>query len=417
MKEYNNEEKAEYAPEQEQDEYAMAEKARDENTADILKSDARTIVIVASPGTGKTYLFEEMIAQHGSGEGKVLVTSFSKELVGDLRNALNSKFSHEIKAEKLEVKTLHALAFSELKIGKNDIYEGLEETISEDYEFCTGKEIDYVEKFTSGNVNSEELEFYRERKKYYGGSYGFNEMVHCLFELYSTGKKIIPVYDLVVVDEYQDFTKLEVKLIEVLVEKAKRSLIVGDDDQMIHDFKGADGDGLKKAYKLAKDTNETKYESFNLPWGQRSPKVIVDAVNELIDNTTDILTGRIDKELKYFPDKPGDSNTSSHYPKIIYTQMKEDAIPEFIKQQLDVAKQIESNSPSTLVICQWNSFREKIKAGLENQGFNVAEPLKTYEEERIAKAFNAIGSKDAGVCSLGWRILLGYHYESKKYGG
>ena len=66
-----------------------------------------------------------------------------------------------------------------------------------------------------------------------------------VFKSLSEGQSFSDKYKLIIVDEYQDFNKLEVAMIDLLATKS-HVMVVGDDDQAIYDFKNAKRLGGRK---------------------------------------------------------------------------------------------------------------------------------------------------------------------------
>jgi ATP-dependent exoDNAse (exonuclease V) beta subunit len=135
-----------------------------------------------------------------------------------------------------EVKTLHSFARSQLeriKRNKVKVFPKLKNIIEEDAKILLGEEVDFDYFFYNKISRDTRLDFYRKRKDYYG-HYGFSDLVYSVVLHLERYENQIPSYELVVVDEFQDFNYLEVSLIDLL---AKRSpvLIVGDDDQALYE--------------------------------------------------------------------------------------------------------------------------------------------------------------------------------------
>jgi superfamily I DNA/RNA helicase len=81
------------------------------------------------------------------------------------------------------------------------------------------------------------------------------------------GDEKIPKYSHIVVDEFQDFNKLEVDFINLLA-KNSPILLAGDDDQALYQFKGSSNQFIRDRF------NKTfvGYEPFNLPYCARCCK-------------------------------------------------------------------------------------------------------------------------------------------------
>ncbi|MDE5854191.1 MAG: UvrD-helicase domain-containing protein [Ruminococcus sp.] len=95
-------------------------------------------------------------------------------------------------------------------------------------------------------------------------------------------------YKYIMVDEYQDTNHVQFRLVSLLSEKHRNLCVVGDDDQSIYKFRGADiGNilGFEKQFSGA--------EVIRLEQNYRSTKTVLDAANAVISNNI----GRKEKSL------------------------------------------------------------------------------------------------------------------------
>ncbi|MFQ5923178.1 MAG: UvrD-helicase domain-containing protein [Anaerolineales bacterium] len=102
------------------------------------------------------------------------------------------------------------------------------------------------------------------RADYYD-SVGFDDSVYRIHQLFAGNRDAIPTYNIVMVDEYQDFSPLEVGVIEFL-ESLNRTLIVGDDDQSIYHFRQASPEYLRAK------ACDPRYQQFPLPIQPAAPR-------------------------------------------------------------------------------------------------------------------------------------------------
>ncbi len=109
------------------DEQKEAKEAREAAIDNILKNKSEKKVVVAGPGTGKTYLFEELFASK-EGANKLTLT-FINALVEDL--------SLELRGIS-DVKTLHSYALSCFREGKVKIFPGMPKIIRDDGKVLLG---------------------------------------------------------------------------------------------------------------------------------------------------------------------------------------------------------------------------------------------------------------------------------------
>lgn len=167
------------------------------------------------------------------------------------------------------------------------LYPDLISIISSDYKIIFGGECGTLKKIKESfnkafhllneDDDAKLIEFFIQRGSVYN-AVGFDDSVYrVLVELRKSGD-IIPEYSQIVVDEYQDFNRLEVEFLKLLEGKSP-TLIVGDDDQAIYDFKHATPKYLRR---IVGDQEALKYEKFSLPYCSRCPSVIISSIHNIV---------------------------------------------------------------------------------------------------------------------------------------
>jgi len=282
------------------------ERERAEAVDVILGSSSRHKVIVAGPGTGKTFLFKK-ICENTSGD--TLAITFINNLANDLKYDLD---------ELAECCTFHALCKKLIyslpvpPIDKFLYFPKIEAVINSDrgiLEPSLDQAKDAFEEFLRDDAR---ISFFLKRARYYK-AVGHTDGVYQVTQFLTENPHLTPVFSQILVDEYQDFNKLEISMIEVLG-RASPTLIVGDDDQALYDFKRASPSFLRSA---ARDGGS---ELFQLPYCSRCTEVIVNAVNDIIATAKSVglLRDRLDKPFKCF--LPGKIDDNARFPKIIYAK-------------------------------------------------------------------------------------------------
>ena len=109
------------------------------------------------------------------------------------------------------------------------------------------------------------------------------------------------LFQYVLVDEFQDTNNVQYELIKLLVGPHKNLFIVGDEDQSIYAFRGANIENIRKFKRDFKDHHLVLLEQ-----NYRSTNTILKAANHIIQNNT----SRIPKNL--FSTK-GDGELITHY--------------------------------------------------------------------------------------------------------
>jgi superfamily I DNA/RNA helicase len=191
----------------EEERYAKARADRRAKVDAVLQSKSQKKIVVAGPGTGKTFLFKEILKDKNNS----LTLSFVNSLVEDLSLELCGLS---------EVKTLHGFARSVMAKATDNVrvFPKLSKVISEDAELLKGQKINFDSLFHNRDDGSEHIPFYKRRKFIYQ-HYGFTDLIYAavLYLELKTGR--IPVFDQVLIDEFQDFNRLEVSLIDLLASK------------------------------------------------------------------------------------------------------------------------------------------------------------------------------------------------------
>ncbi|MBK8464972.1 MAG: ATP-dependent helicase [Chloracidobacterium sp.] len=271
----------------------------------IVNSTAQKKIIVAGAGTGKTYTFGEVLKANGTNNN--LAMTFINMLAKDMEKSFGNI---------AEVKTFHAYCKRILHAqnGQVNLIPYLTKIIEEDANALGLPLSDFNEKFQLLDESSAEIEFYLKRGDYYD-AVSFDDSVYRLFKLLQNKPDVLPKFEQIVIDEFQDFNPLEVAFIKELEQKGN-ILIVGDDDQAVYDRRNASPVHLREL------CDSGKYEVFELPYCSRCTQVVVDATNAIIERAEKDghLVGRRTKRYEcYIPTKDADS---TKYPKIIAAKTK-----------------------------------------------------------------------------------------------
>ncbi len=377
--------------ETEEDKYSKAKAEREEHINNVLNSPSQKKVIVAGPGTGKTHLFKEVLKD----KTETLTLTFVSSLVEDLSLELYGLS---------DVKTLHSFARSELsRVTKNSVkvFSWLPTIIKEDAKILQNEEIDFDTIFHSRDDNNVNIQFYKKRKDYYGSYYGFTDIIFAIVKYYEVNKDKIPSYKQVIVDEFQDFNKVEVDLIDLLAEKSP-VLVAGDDDQALYTFKGASPEHLRARH----GNDYPDYTSFNLPLCSRSTEVIVNAVNDFISNakSKNLLSNRVEKHYRYFIDKDKDKEGELN-PTIDYAQVFAKKIPWFIQQELGLMATQVRKKFSVLIITPTKLQSKLIRNALNKKGFQNIPFVEKKDENGPSLLDGLRILLEDPKSNLGWRVI------------
>ena len=213
--------------------------------------------------------------------------------------------------------------------------------------------------------------FYQERLKILN-SCDFGDLIlHCV-TMFENNPDILELYlknfKYILVDEYQDSNHIQSKWLNLLAKKNNNICCVGDDDQSIYSWRGAEIKNFLNFNKTYKNTKIIKLEQ-----NYRSTQNILSAASGLIAKNND----RLGKKL-WTDGKDGELIKLT-----CYKNGREEAtgISDIIEQKLK--KKYSLNSISILVraIFQTREFEERfLKIGM---GYRVIGGTKFYERAEI----------------------------------
>lgn len=283
----------------------------------IINSKAAKKVVAAGPGTGKTTLFKHLTGRKGIDKDRCLALTFLNNLKYELEDKL---------CDSASVYTFHGYCYRclhrdpKLRAGLTDCFQffpKLGALVATDWEvrFST-KAPDFADHFQNLRFG-EGLSFFLTRSEYYN-AVAYDDSVYRVYQVAKERPDCREVYDLLIIDEYQDFNLLEVSYLNLLAKKSP-VLIAGDDDQALYQqLRNSDPQYIRDLYQ------DGAYEKFELPFCARCTQVVVDTFQDIVQvaQNRGMLHGRVPKHFKYFP--PLKREDSAKYPKvkIVHTKIQ-----------------------------------------------------------------------------------------------
>lgn len=212
-----------------------------------------------------------------------------------------------------------------------------------------------------------------EQKLQLNNALDFDDLLMLSIKLLQENKEVREKYqdrfDYLLVDEYQDTNHAQYLLTKFLAAKHRNICVVGDADQSIYGWRGAD---IQNILDFEKDYPDAKV--IKLEQNYRSTQIILDAANAVIENNT----GRKPKKL-WTENKSGAD--------IIYFQaVDERDEARFVIEQLQNLQRTENKKLGDMAILyrtntQSRIFEEMlIKSGIS---YNMVGGLKFYERKEI----------------------------------
>ncbi len=277
------------------------------------------LLILAGAGSGKTRVLTHRIAylieEKGVNPWNILAITFTNKAAGEMRERVDRLVAFG--AESVWVSTFHSACVRILRrhidrLGydsKFTIYDSDDQkTLMKD--ICKRLQIDtkqWKEKTLLGIISSAKNELigaqeyemntmgdfskrkiaeaYKEyqRQLRTNNALDFDDLIMKTVELFKLNPDVLEAYQerfkYIMVDEYQDTNTAQFKLISLLASKYQNLCVVGDDDQSIYKFRGANIRNILNFEDVFPSARVVKLEQ-----NYRSTKTILDAANHVIRN-------------------------------------------------------------------------------------------------------------------------------------
>ena len=280
------------------------------------------VLILAGAGSGKTRVLTHRISYLIEHEGvkpwNILAITFTNKAAGEMRERVDDLIGHG--AEQIWVSTFHSTCVRILRryidhLGYSTNFTIYDTDDSKNIikEVCKKLQIDtkvYKERslmsaissakdelispteyalsamgdFSKQKIASVYQEYQAALKK--NNALDFDDLIVKTVELFKTSPEVLAYYQerflYIMVDEYQDTNTAQFELIRLLADKYRNLCVVGDDDQSIYKFRGANINNILDYEKYFPEAAVIKLEQ-----NYRSTQTILDAANEVIQNNVE----------------------------------------------------------------------------------------------------------------------------------
>jgi len=277
------------------------------------------LLILAGAGSGKTRVLTHrisyMIEEKGINPWNILAITFTNKAAGEMRERVDKVVS--IGADSVWVSTFHSTCVRILRryidrLGYDNnftIYD-MDDQKSIVKDACKRLNIDtkmlkeraimsaiskakdelitpdQMELNAGGDYNAKRIAgIYREYQKTLklNNALDFDDLICKTVDLFRSNEDVLNYYQerfkYIMVDEYQDTNTAQFKLISILADKYKNLCVVGDDDQSIYKFRGANIANILNFEDTFPGAKVIKLEE-----NYRSTQTILDAANAVIKN-------------------------------------------------------------------------------------------------------------------------------------
>ncbi|MGN1039914.1 MAG: ATP-dependent helicase, partial [Candidatus Fimimonas sp.] len=312
---------------------------------DAVTAPLKPTLVLAGAGTGKTRVLTNrilyLVQECGVNPSEILAITFTNKAANEMKRRL---FDFNCHAHYMHVSTIHSFCASVLRTeavsldrnsnfsiytedekksllkkvvkeisdeydtrdvdGLSEGISGLKNSVPEclttklsdqeqlDEELC--EQLDKIEvaaQYSSHEVLIKIIDGYNA-KMAENNALDFDDLLYYVFKLFSSVPEILEKYreryKYILIDEFQDTNKVQYQIFKMLGEKYRNIFVVGDDDQSIYSWRGADAHNL---FKFSRDFPDCQI--FKLEQNYRSTKHILEVANNVISKNG----GRFEKVL------------------------------------------------------------------------------------------------------------------------
>ncbi len=276
------------------------------------------LLILAGAGTGKTrtitYRIAHMILERGISPYSILAVTFTNKAAKEMKERVENLVGEE--GRRVLLSTFHSFGLKLLriycsKIGYNPnftIYDTddqkriikpiMKKLVIKDKDLTEGKIASVISRAKEDGVSPDD---YLSQNRYDGNAVVIAEVykryeqelranngmdfadilinTNKLLENQEILEKVQEKFKYIMVDEYQDTNNIQYQIINKIAQKYKNICVVGDENQSIYGFRGAN---IKNILDFEKDYKEATV--IKLEENYRSTKVILEAANSVIKN-------------------------------------------------------------------------------------------------------------------------------------
>ena len=364
------------------------------------------VLIIAGAGSGKTrvltYRYAHLVKSYGVDIENILAITFTNKAAEEMKSRISDLLNLE--ASPKWVSTFHSLCVKILrihgdKLGFNRNFSIYDQSDSNkvvrncmsdnnvDLKQYSPKRFQaQISNLKNNMINPKEAleiadtffdvkvaEIYisYEKKLKQANAMDFDDLLLKTVELFEKFESVLSFwagkFQFVMVDEYQDTNKVQYKLVELLGSNNKNVCVVGDSDQSIYAFRGAD---IRNIIEFEKDFENAKI--IQLEKNYRSTKKILNLANQIISNNQRTLDKNLwtdneeglDVDSIQFRSERDEANWVSLEIKKILEENKNDEVAVFYR----------TNSQSRL-------FEEELRKN--NINYKVLGSVRFYDRKEI----------------------------------
>ena len=277
-----------------------------------IEADPHSLLVLAGPGAGKTFCLIErirfLIEQHGFQPARICAFTFTNKAAGEITHRLQARLGTA--AERIKRGTIHAFCAELLReLGAEVLLEPGFGIADEEYQLNVLRRIEGPRKWHRSVLTRFSAHRFRNDPLQHNDMILFHQ-----YERFLTDRKLVDFdtlvikaaellesdgaaaaglrsrWDVVLVDEFQDLNPVQYRVIRALARDHRHVFAVGDDEQSIYSWAGAD----PKVFRdFANDFDIGASTTVHLEENRRCPEDVFALARKLMLANTPIFGDRI----------------------------------------------------------------------------------------------------------------------------
>ncbi len=214
----------------------------------------KTVAVIAGPGTGKTRTLTERIAyriEQGTPPGHITAVTFTNRAAGEMRDRLAKRLGRKRLAREVTIGTFHAIC-----LGLLEKWQGPVTLLDDSQALALAQEVcrelpwegtardllQGVSRYKNGletAVPAPAIAAYAARQQE-TGALDFDDLLIRTLDELEGGRRVPVQFRHLLVDEFQDSNAVQYRLLQAWSRDGDSLFVIGDPDQAIYGFRGAD---------------------------------------------------------------------------------------------------------------------------------------------------------------------------------
>lgn len=281
--------KAEAAPAEEKITDEPAPAPENHGQAEAIATEKDAVAVIAGPGTGKTHTLvsrvEHLISKMGVKPSEITCVTFTHQAAAELKQRLESRLGGKRAIKGLTAGTFHAICLGLIEkkplVGRTQALGIMRRLLADEKcELDPAECLDAISAIRNGAESELDLpEGLMEKYRAKLSEAGVRDLDDVISEALETDAQGRSMFKNLFIDEYQDINAMQRHLAAHWAQEGGRFFAIGDPDQSIYGFRGANAACFDELKEIFPDLHVITLEK-----NYRSVRPVVDAAMAVINH-------------------------------------------------------------------------------------------------------------------------------------